>query len=158
MGGKSYNRTETWGELYDKYEETLGEDSLPQNEGSFAELFASAGMKGFKPKEQDLAATSSDRHEPRYPQIPQEVLDLHGLTTDETEREVEKFIMETRERGLVFLLIITGRGANSPGGSSKLRPLTVQILNHMITGQRVRSFRTADPKDGGFGALYVYLK
>lgn len=158
MNGKGYNRADTWGDLYEKFDQNISTGRSPADNESFAVMFEERGMKGFKPKEQDLAPANADRQESRYPQVPQDVLDLHGLTVDEAEREITKFILEARERGLVFVRIITGKGVNSVGGSSKLRPLTTRLLNHMISGHLVRDFRSADLQHGGFGALYVYIK
>ena len=157
MTENNYNRQDTWKDLYEKHHEDPNTSRSPIENGSFAELFESRGMLGFKPKEKDLKVVN-DRPKNRYPQSPQDVLDLHGLTVDEATKAIDKFVIECRERGLIFVLIITGKGANSAGGSSKLRPLTVQILNTMIDGLLIRDYKIAEPRHGGLGAKYVYLK
>lgn len=158
MNGKNYKREETWGDMFERYDEDATSAPPHDETGTFAELFASTGMKGFKPKEQDKKSLLAEGHLPRYPQAPQDKLDLHGMTVEEAEREVQKFILECRERRLVFVLIVTGKGLNSLGGSPKLRPLTLSLLTHMIEEHLVKDFKSANPDDGGFGALYVYLK
>jgi len=69
-----------------------------------------------------------------------------------------KYVRQARERGLVFIIIIPGKGRNSEGGEPKLRPLTIALLNEMIREHQIRSFKSAEPRHGGLGALYVYLK
>ncbi len=153
-----YNREETWGDLYRKH----NEDKTGQNDfRSFAEQFEERGMKGFNKAEKGdhrYQGEALERKKERYPDNPQENLDLHGLTVEEAKRELIKFISEVRQIGLMFVLVVPGKGQNSPDGKAKLRPMVVQELERLVSDRLVADFRSAEPRHGGFGALYVYLK
>ena len=56
------------------------------------------------------------------------------------------------------MLVIHGRGHNSPAGLPVLREQMSRWLTRGATGKSVLAFCTARPKDGGGGALYVLLR
>lgn len=161
-----HNMDEAWDDDYSSLEGKSQKISGQNTENwddpeSFAELFEKRGMQGFKPKEKiDDSLKHPKIYLPglRYPEDPEDTLDLHGITTDEVEYEVERFILECRERGNMFVLVITGQGKNSEGGKSKLRPIVIAKLNGMLKNQAIVSYKTAESKHGGFGAIYVYLR
>lgn len=139
----------------------MNENENGDEDVSFSDLFEERGMQGFKPKDEGTDAACHPKiYLPglRYPENPENTLDLHGVTTDEVEYEVDRFIMECRELGNMFILIITGQGKNSEGGRAKLRPIVIAKLNSMIKNQAIVSYKTAELKHGGFGAIYVYLR
>lgn len=91
----------------------------------------------------------------QYPP-PQEELDLHGLTAEEAEKAVFRFIGQCRELGLTTLRIITGKGLHSPGppvlpGITEAALLTLQNERH------VRDFHWEKKRRGHGGAVIVYL-
>jgi DNA-nicking Smr family endonuclease len=86
----------------------------------------------------------------------QEFLDLHGLTIEEAESEVDSFIRSSLRKGLRCVKIIHGRGLRSPNG-----PVLKNALIFWLTRRyrkNVLSFVTARQCDGGLGAMYILLK
>jgi DNA-nicking Smr family endonuclease len=85
-------------------------------------------------------------------------LDLHGMTTSAAQTEVEHFIVSTVRLGLRCVLIVHGRGRNSPGQVPVLKDRLKQWLTRGKLGRLVLAFATARPHDGGPGAVYVLLR
>lgn len=85
-------------------------------------------------------------------------LDLHGQNADQALDSLLFFMRESYLAGRRMVLVIPGRGRNSPRGLSVLR----QELQAWLTREPLRritlAFCTAQPKDGGAGALYVLLR
>lgn len=88
---------------------------------------------------------------------PQARLDLHGMTQDEAHRALVSFMADAQAEGKRCVLVITGRGRISEGGGV-LRNQTPNWLNTPAIRSRILAFATAQPKDGGSGALYVLLR
>jgi len=156
LKGGGYNREEAWKDFYEESgERQTGETDFR----GFAELFKERGLKGFNLAEKETSQPANDNESGRrYPANPQRSLDLHGNTVGEADRLLSDFITTSRELGLKLVIVVTGLGRNSVGGVSKLRPPVVQKLTAMIKNQQIRDFKTADPRHGGYGAIYVYLK
>lgn len=85
----------------------------------------------------------------------QDSLDLHGNTGDAARKLLQEFLHEAAQRGLRCVLVIHGKGMNSPSGEAVLRKLTRHWL-----AQRpdVLAYCDAIPRDGGSGAALVLLK
>jgi len=82
-------------------------------------------------------------------------LDLHGNTSDAARKLLQAFLHEAAQRGLRCVLVIHGKGMNSPGGAAVLRKLT----RHWLTQRPdVLAYCDALPGDGGSGAALVLLK
>ena len=88
----------------------------------------------------------------------QAALDLHGMTSDAAQVEVEKFILGAVRTGLRCVLIVHGRGRNSPGQIPVLKDRLQQWLTRAKLARLVLAFATARPHDGGPGAMYVLLR
>ncbi len=89
---------------------------------------------------------------------PEAHLDLHGQNADQAFNALFWFIKSAYQRNLRTLLIVTGRGKNSPDGIGILR---MQIRNWLTKDpfkRVVLAFCTAKPSDGGPGAIYVLLR
>lgn len=88
---------------------------------------------------------------------PEAALDLHGYNQDEARVELERFVGRSFSSGLRCVLVITGRGLRSSTGGvlKQAVPLWLSQLPHtnMLLGTA-----TAQPKDGGAGALYLLLR
>jgi len=88
----------------------------------------------------------------------QDWCDLHGLTTAEARVHLEDFLERSARRGLRCVLVVHGRGRGSPGHL----PVLKQNLNLWLAAKRFRrqvlAFVTAQPYDGGGGALYLLLR
>jgi len=100
----------------------------------------------------------------RRGQLPIEAsLDLHGMTQDQAHRALDRFMADQYNRGRRVLLLITGRGfktgARTPEESmGVLRRMVPRWLKEAPHRARVLSTASAQPKDGGVGALYVLLR
>ena len=88
---------------------------------------------------------------------PQARLDLHGLTQEEAHRALVTFMADAQSAGTRCVLVVTGRGRLSEGGGVLLNE-TPNWLNSPAIRSRVLAFTTAQPRDGGSGALYVLLR
>mgnify|MGYP003956113923 CR=1 FL=1 len=94
-------------------------------------------------------------------------LDLHGFTLQEANKIVEKFIDESFINGNKKIIIITGKGLRSktqdnPYISEKLNVLRYSVPE-FIKGKKdlnskVINITKAEIKDGGEGALYIFLR
>lgn len=82
-------------------------------------------------------------------------LDLHGYTSDEARRLLQEFLSEAALREMRFVLVIHGKGANSPNNESVLRELT---RNWLTQHPLVLAFCPAPAPMGGTGAVLVQLK
>ena len=94
-------------------------------------------------------------------------LDLHGLTLDQANRAVKKFIIQCFEEGYKNLLIITGKGIrskvqNNPYLSEKMSVLKYSVPEFLKSDKellnKIKDIKTAEIKDGGEGAFYIFLK
>jgi len=80
-------------------------------------------------------------------------LDLHGMTVAEARTTLSQFILDCRDRGIRFVLIIHGKGRGHHN------PILKNKLNHWLRQtDLVLAFSSAAPKDGRTGALYVLLR
>jgi DNA-nicking Smr family endonuclease len=85
-------------------------------------------------------------------------IDLHGLTKHEAQRKVRDFLIQSRKLGLRCVLIVHGRGLNSPDSMPVLKERLPIWLNRGLARKIVLAFATAMPYDGGTGAIYVLLR
>lgn len=89
---------------------------------------------------------------------PEAHLDLHGFTADQAKLTLFHFMREQYLAGKRCLLLIPGRGANSPGGLPVLKEELKSWLTHDPLKRVVLAFTTALPRHGGAGALYVLMR
>jgi len=85
-------------------------------------------------------------------------LDLHGLTREDADREVDNFISRARVSEYRCILIVHGRGLNSKDNIPVLKGLLRHWLQRGRISRSVLAFCTARPHDGGAGAVYVLLR
>lgn len=83
-------------------------------------------------------------------------LDLHGLTRDEAISSLEKFIAGAYNRSQKVVLVITGKGNNSPE-EPVLQGAVAGWLREQGKGS-VAEFAPAPRQLGGNGAFVVFLK
>ena len=104
---------------------------------------------------QDIAANKTRR------------LDLHGLSLNQANKIVKEFIIDSFERGYKKLLIITGKGLRSKINENPYRSQQMNVLKHSVPEfikndedlfTKINRISTADLKDGGEGAFYVFFK
>ena len=92
-------------------------------------------------------------------QIPvQDHIDLHGLTKAEAEVMVRNYIIQSHRRGYRCVLIVHGRGLNSPDQFPILKEMLPKWLNQGPARKIVLAFASSQPYDGGTGAIYVLLR
>lgn len=88
----------------------------------------------------------------------QAALDLHGMKADEAKPELERFLSQSTQAGVRCVLIIHGRGKNSPGQFPILKDKLKQWLTRGRLAKMVLAFSTARTHDGGLGAMYILLR
>ena len=112
------------------------------------------------PKEEDLLKKNTRKNK-----IPK--LDLHGLSLNESNKIVKKFIIENFNEKYKKLLIVTGKGLRSksyynPHVSDKLSILRYSVPEFIRTDEnlnsKIKKISKAEIKDGGDGAIYIFLK
>ncbi len=82
-------------------------------------------------------------------------LDLHGYTVAEAKVAVQDFLCECNRQHIRYIRIIHGKGYRSEG---KIPVLKTHIAYWLPQHRDVLAFSSAQPRDGGTGALYVLLK
>jgi DNA-nicking Smr family endonuclease len=83
-------------------------------------------------------------------------LDLHGLTRDEALEALAAFVGGAYNRGQQAVLVITGKGNNSPG-----EPVLQGAVAAWLRGggqRMVAEFAVAPTQLGGAGAFVVFLR
>ena len=94
-------------------------------------------------------------------------LDLHGFSLIEANKKVKKFIIESFDNGYKKLLIVTGKGLRSksydnPYVSEQLSVLKYAIPEYIKNNENlnsiVKKIIRADRKDGGEGAINIFLR
>lgn len=88
----------------------------------------------------------------------QDYIDLHGLTRQMAEDAVRDFLMASHKRGYRCVLIVHGRGLNSPAHLPVLKEMLPKWLSQGSVRKIVLAFATSRPYDGGTGATYVLLR
>ena len=94
-------------------------------------------------------------------------IDLHGSSLIEANEIVKNFIIRSFNGGYKKLLVVTGKGLRSkshynPYLSEKLSTLKYSvpeyIKNDENLNKKINKISQADLKDGGEGAIYIFLK
>ncbi len=85
-------------------------------------------------------------------------IDLHGMTRAEAYRNLTDFLVFSASAGRRCVLVITGKGTREGAEPGVLRSEFPRWLNEAALRPMVLSFTQAQPKDGGGGAFYVYLR
>lgn len=89
-------------------------------------------------------------------QLPIEAaLDFHGMMAEEAANQLSWFLGECHARGIRVVRIIHGKGHRSQDNV----PILKNLLNQWLKDRPdVLAFCSAQPRDGGAGAVYVLLK
>jgi len=83
-------------------------------------------------------------------------LDLHGFLRDEALTKLEHFVSSAYARGREAVLVITGKGINSPDGPVLQGAVAAWLREQ---GKRMVAEFVAAPRDlGGSGAFVVFLR
>lgn len=89
---------------------------------------------------------------------PEARLDLHGMNAQQAFQALVPFFRTAWHKGLRTVIIVTGRGMNSPTGIGILRHKVYTWLTQEPFMRVVMAFCTARPCDGGAGSMYVLLR
>ena len=82
-------------------------------------------------------------------------LDLHGYTIEQARDEVSRFLRDARRQNMRSVILVHGKSHTQSGKS----PLIKSYVNEWLRRfPGVLAFCSAQPKDGGTGAVYVLLK
>ena len=94
-------------------------------------------------------------------------LDLHGFSLEQANKAAKKFIIKFFDKGYKKLLIVTGKGIRSksyknPYLSEKLSMLKYSVPEYIENDEdlvnKINKITQASLKDGGDGAIYIFLK
>tara|TARA_Y100000590_G_scaffold72838_1_gene80057 strand:- start:2603 stop:3034 length:432 start_codon:yes stop_codon:yes gene_type:complete len=112
------------------------------------------------PKEEDI-----EKKNIKILKVPK--LDLHGISLSEANIKVKDFITKSFDNGYKKIIIITGKGLrskfyNDPFVSEKLSSLKNSVPDYIKRDEdlsnKINRISTAEIKDGGEGAIYIFLK
>ena len=84
-----------------------------------------------------------------------DILDLHGYTQVSTPAAITNFIASYSNPDNQCVMIITGKGRNSPDRVSVVRATALETLRKH---PRVLAYCCSQPVDGGHGAFYILLR
>jgi DNA-nicking Smr family endonuclease len=85
----------------------------------------------------------------KYERTPEHVIDLHGYTTSEAEEILRVLLKEVKYE---HVRIIVGKGSHGANG-----PVLRGFVKKYLEARSIR-FNQSKPKDGGEGALEVFLR
>jgi DNA-nicking Smr family endonuclease len=88
-------------------------------------------------------------------------LNLHRMSLKRARLEVFEFVEQAQALGLRTVLVIHGKGENSPTLAPEQEKASVikGYVNHWLQQlQAVQAFHSARPQHGGTGAVYVLLR
>ena len=94
-------------------------------------------------------------------------LDLHGFSLVEANERVKNFIIESFDSGYKKLLVVTGKGLRSKSSGNPYLSETLSTLKYAVPeyirndeslNKKITRISEADLKDGGTGAIYIFLK
>jgi len=96
-----------------------------------------------------------------------EKIDLHGYSLEDANKKIEKFLYKSFEKGIQKVIVITGKGLRSKNAEnpyvsedlSLLKNSIPEYINQNLNLKKIiKRLEKANIKDGGEGALYVFLK
>ena len=96
-------------------------------------------------------------------------IDLHGMRQSEAHTALRRFLFSAYQNGARWVLVITGKGARQTRDRDDpwtIAPVEPGVLRRNVPGWLqepelraiVVSFKTASPRHGGEGALYIHLR
>ncbi len=113
----------------------------------------------FHEKKKEAPESANHHLPPRLSDIrkmlPQATLDLHGYTTEQAAARVRSFLFDSREKRLVKVCIIHGKGIHAQDGESVLKPV---VLDEIRRSGMVSEAYVPAARHGGSGAMWIILK
>ena len=129
---------ESFYEVQDNFSDTLIED-CPDNLS-----FSRSGLQHSVLKKLRAGKNPIDSH-----------LDLHGMTVAEARKALLYFIAECESLNYRHVIVVHGKGYSSPNNKPVIK---AHVNNWLRQSASVLAFNSAQPADGGSGAVYVLLK
>ena len=95
------------------------------------------------------------------------LIDLHGYTLEEANKEIEEFINKSFFENVNKLIIVTGKGLHSENEKDPYVSKDLGILKYSVPEfvtnnkdlmSKINEIADAKIEDGGGGAFYIYLK
>ncbi len=114
------------------------------------------------PPSADTLDASWDRRLSRGLVAPESAIDLHGHTLASAHARLDRGLEAAIARGDRVLLLITGKPprpeSERPHARGAIRAAVGDWLAASRHGDRIAAVRSAHPRHGGLGALYIVLK
>ena len=94
-------------------------------------------------------------------------IDLHGFSLENANNVIEEFITKCFENNVSKIIVITGKGLRSKTAKNPYVSKDLSILKHSVPdyikrdedlSNKINRISTAEIKDGGEGAIYIFLK
>ena len=94
-------------------------------------------------------------------------IDLHGFSLEEANKFVEKFILDSFNKNVNKIIVITGKGLRSKNSENPYVSEDLSILKNSVPEfvrsssnlmKIIKHIKDASVEDGGEGAFYIYLK
>ena len=92
-------------------------------------------------------------------------LDLHGFNQAQAYEALKHFIIQSYKAGIRSVLVITGKGKSNATSTDWLSPSKGVLkknvplwLSEAPLKDKILNVTPAQPKDGGSGAFYVYIR
>jgi len=94
-------------------------------------------------------------------------IDLHGLTLQEANKNIEKFINHSYENGVSKIVVVTGKGLHSNVDKDPYVSKNLSILKYSVPEfiennteliKKIIEIKDAEIEDGGSGAFYIFMK
>ena len=126
----------------DSIEDTLSDDFVPEC-GDYLE-FVRPGVQKSLIKQIRNGKLAVEHH-----------IDLHGKTRDQARKKLLAFIKSAQQNHYKLICVVHGKGYNSEDGRPVLKALVNKWLQNI---EDVLAFTTAQPNDGGTGAVYVLIR
>jgi DNA-nicking Smr family endonuclease len=139
-----------FGDILKKWESITGESTKQKKE-------MEEWLSNNKISDKDSGTKKSDRREDRQRLLqlnPDDILDIHGLTSEKAWILMDQFFNDAREKGLEKLRIIHGKGNRSQGEA--VLKITVRKFIEKCPFAGESGYEKA--KYGGTGATWVLLK
>ena len=95
------------------------------------------------------------------------LIDLHGYTLEEANKEIEEFINKSFFENVNKLIIVTGKGLHSENEKDPYVSKDLGILKYSVPEfisnnsnltSMINEITDAKIEDGGSGAFYIFLK
>ena len=117
-------------------------------------------LKNITTKKEDLISENSDFGKTGK-------IDLHGMSLDDANLKVEKFILKSYSEGYKKLIIVTGKGLRSKSFDNPYLSKEMSILKNSVPefiknnenlNTKIKKISKASENNGGEGAFYILLK